>query len=204
MTEAVKCNNELVWDIGVRAGHWIMVVCIGYLILFDNRFPGHDTAGYIVLAIVLWRWLWGFIGSRYARFTSFLFGPRETLEYIVSAFRFGKAKEYTSHNPMGALMVFALLATLPVASISGVMLMGAQRYAGPLEGLIPTEWEFLLESVHYGSVWLLEGLILIHVLGTLWASWWHRENYIRSMITGKKNRYRRRSKRTSATDRLVS
>ena len=185
----------------MRLGHWVLVASVAYLILFENRFPGHDIAGYVALGIVLWRWAWGFVGSRYARFSAFLFGPRETLEYTLSALRMGAAREYASHNPMGALMVFALLLVVPVASISGVMLMGAQRYAGPLEGMVPVEWEFMLETAHYGSVWLLEGLIVIHVLGTLWASWWHRENYIWAMFTGRKNRYRRRRKRTSAADR---
>ena len=145
-----------------------------------------------------------FVGSRYARFRSFWFTPRETFGYTMSALLMEKAPEYAGHNPMGALMVYTMLVVLPINLVSGVMLYGVQRLSGPLEGVVPSEWEGVVEAVHLHSVTLMLGLITVHVLGTLWASWWHRENYIWAMITGNKSRYHRREKRTSAVDRHSS
>jgi cytochrome b len=90
-----------VWDLVVRVGHWTLVACVAYALFVRPQFPGHEFAGYVILGIVLWRWLWGFIGSPYARFSAFIFSARETLQYTLSAFRMGEAREYTSHNPIG-------------------------------------------------------------------------------------------------------
>lgn len=149
----------------------------------------------------LWRWVWGFIGTRYARFSAFIFSPRETLQYTLSAFRMGEAREYTSHNPMGALMVFAILLFLPAACILGLMLFATQQLSGPFVGMMPVVWDEQLEVIHEFAAWAFSGLIVFHLVGTAWATWWHRENYVLAMITGMKSRQHRRSKRTSVEDR---
>ncbi|MCB1906252.1 MAG: cytochrome b/b6 domain-containing protein [Rhodocyclaceae bacterium] len=194
-------KTELVWDRVVRLGHWSLAGCVSYSMFAEPDFPGHDISGYVILAIVLWRWVWGFVGSPYARFRAFVYSPGETLRYMLSAFRMGEAREYSSHNPMGALMVFALLVFLPVTCGLGIMLLAAQQLAGPLAGVVPVEWDYDLEILHQYAAYAIAGLVGVHLLGTAWASWWHRENYLMAMITGRKNRHKRRRKRSSAADR---
>jgi cytochrome b len=192
----------LVWDPYVRIAHWSLVILFIYLNFVENQFPGHDIAGYIVFLIIIWRWIWGFAGTTYARFRSFWFSPSEITSYSLAAIKRKEAPEYTSHNPMGALMVYSILITLPFAVVSGVVLMGVQQYEGPLAGVIPLDWEDFVEMFHFGFVYVMQGLVVIHIFGTLWASWWHRENYVLSMITGKKVRDKRRKRRTSESDRI--
>jgi len=194
-------GKEVVWDLVVRIGHWTMVGCFAYSILVEPDFPGHDISGYLILAIVLWRWVWGFVGSRHARFRAFIYSPRETLSYTLSAFRMGDAREYSSHNPMGALMVFVFLVMLPLTCLLGVMLLAAQQLAGPLAEIVPIAWDDDLEGLHTLAAYTMGWLVVLHIAGTVWASWWHRENYVLAMITGRKSRYKRRRKRTSAADR---
>lgn len=195
--------REVVWDWGVRLGHWAILACVIYLFTHHDTkdFPGHDVAGYAVVGIVTWRFVWGFVGTRYARFSAFLYSPRETLSYTLSALKMGDAREYTSHNPMGALMVFVLLAMLTAITTLGLMLLAAQQLAGPLAGWVPTDWDAALETAHGTLAYGLLGAVSVHILGTVWASWWHRENYVWSMITGRKVVYKRRRKRTTAADR---
>ncbi|MCB1954945.1 MAG: cytochrome b/b6 domain-containing protein [Rhodocyclaceae bacterium] len=200
---AARKGQELVWDRVVRLGHWSLVACVAYSLFVEPEFPGHDISGYAILAIILWRWIWGFVGSPYARFRSFIYSPRETVNYTLSAFRMGEAREYSSHNPMGALMVFIFLAGLPVTCTLGIMLLGAQQLAGPLAGIVPLNWDYDLEVLHELAGWTIMWLIVIHVVGAAWASWWHRENYVLAMVTGRKSRFKRRRKRTSAADRKV-
>ena len=190
-----------VWDPLVRLGHWSLLILMIYLIGFENVFPGHEVAGYLVLAIVIWRIIWGFWGTRFARFSEFWFSPKETILYTLAALRMQKAPEYTSHNPMGALMVYSFLWVLPLMVLSGMILLGVQRLDGPFAELFPENWEEPVETLHYGLVYIFEGLAVVHVLGMLWASWWHRENYILAMFNGKKYRFHRRSQRTTAEDR---
>ncbi|MCB1889113.1 MAG: cytochrome b/b6 domain-containing protein [Rhodocyclaceae bacterium] len=196
-----RAGQEVVWDKVVRVGHWTLAGCVAYSLFAEPEFPGHDLSGYTILAIILWRWVWGFIGSPYARFRAFIYSPRETLRYTLAAFRMGEAREYSSHNPMGALMVFVFLLGLPVICGLGIMLLGAQQLAGPLAGIVPLEWDYDLEVLHELAAWTVAWLIGVHIVGTAWASWWHRENYVLAMLTGRKSRFKRRRKRTSAADR---
>lgn len=119
MTERIK-----VWDLGVRVFHWSLVATFALAWLTsENESPLHVYAGYVVAGLVTFRLLWGFVGGRYARFTAFLYSPRETLNYVRDSLR-GQPARYLSHNPLGALMVFALLLSLSGIVITGLALNG--------------------------------------------------------------------------------
>lgn len=186
-----------VWDALVRVFHWTLVISFttGYLI--TKKFPLHAYAGYLIFALIVLRVVWGFVGTPYARFSAFTYSPRETWQYIVSALRRGQAREYLSHNPMGALMVYVLLTLLLANACIGTMLYAAQQLEGPLEGIIPVEWDEDLFTVHAIMAKSLLTLASFHVLGVFWATWWHRQNYVMAMLTGYKSVFTRRSKRTS-------
>ena len=184
-----------VWDILVRIFHWTLVVSFttGYLI--TDKFPLHAYAGYTIFTLVVIRIVWGFIGTKYARFSAFTYSVNETVQYLLSALRMAKAREYLSHNPMGALMVYLLLAMLLFNATIGTMLYAAQQLEGPLADIVPTMWDENLEVIHKFMAKALLGLAAFHLAGVLWATWWHRQNYVLAMFTGYKSAFTRRDHR---------
>ncbi len=174
-----------VWDLLVRTGHWSLVFAFAVNYLFYRKFPTHAYAGYFLILLVTMRLLWGFIGGRAARFENFVFTPRETIRYFISALR-GHAGYYVSHNPMGAWMVFALLTLLLINGITGLMLYSAGQQLGPLGATVPADWEDMLIKVHQIMGHVTAACVGMHILGVLWAARAHRENYVLAMFTGYK------------------
>lgn len=188
-------RQVLVWDVLVRTFHWTLVVSFFTGFFITDKFPLHAYAGYTIFCLVLGRILWGFIGSPYARFSAFTYTVKETARYILAAFRMGEAREYLSHNPMGAMMVFAFLTLLLGNAVVGTMLYAAQQLEGPLVDIVPVEWDVTLETIHFTMAKVLMGLACFHIAGVLWSSYWHRQNYVLAMFTGYKSAFMRRTHR---------
>lgn len=195
-------NEVKVWDIVVRVGHWSLVAlfAIAYLTGEIEVETLHAWAGYAILAIVLFRILWGVIGSKHARFSDFVFGWRETAAYARSLLTL-RPKHYLGHNPLGGWMVVGLLAMLLLVCWSGLELY-ADEGKGPLARAPVTlvsvavangkddgredERESVWEDVHEALAHLGLLMVLLHVAGALVASLLHGENLVRAMITGRK------------------
>lgn len=180
-----------VWDPVVRIFHWSLVAAFftAYFITEDNFLWLHTWAGYLILALILVRIIWGFIGTRYARFSSFVTGPKESLRYLWEEMT-GRARRYIGHNPAGAAMIVAVLIFLLLAVLSGVALYAADEGAGPLAGWIAKSNTLKepLEVVHELFANLTLGLVILHTLGVLWGSLIHRENLLAAMFHGYKRR----------------
>lgn len=197
-----------VWDLAVRVFHWSLVLLFvtAYLSGEEER-SWHVYVGYAIAALVLFRVVWGFVGGRYARFKAFLYSPAETLAYIRDSWH-GRSRHYLSHNPLGALMVFALLLSLSGTVVSGLMLNGdlaAPQLAAvsdePLYGAMNAEHDDdvhddeehdnaqheWLEDLHELGANLTLLLIVLHVLGVAMASRFHKEKLVPAMITGWKD-----------------
>lgn len=125
-----------VWDPLVRIGHWALAggFLTAYLTAEENT-DLHTFAGYVVAAIVATRIVWGFVGSRYARFANFVQGPGAVLGYLGGLFT-GNAKRTVGHNPAGAAMIIALLIGVGGTAISGMALYAVEEGKGPLAGFI--------------------------------------------------------------------
>ncbi|RZI44533.1 cytochrome B [Herbaspirillum sp. HC18] len=169
-------HRILVWDVPVRVFHWLMVLSFAgaYLTAESERWRLlHVTLGYTMAGLVGFRILWGLMGTRHARFSSFVRGPKDVTRYIGSLLR-GQPEHHTGHNPAGALAIVALLAlTLTVAAL------GWATY-NDLAG----HW---LEEAHEAAANIMLAVVGIHVAGVLVGSWMHRENLVRSMFSGRKN-----------------
>lgn len=169
-------NQVLVWDLPVRVFHWLMVLCFAgaYLTAESERWRLlHVTLGYTMAGLVVFRLLWGLIGSRHARFSSFVRGPRAVARYVGSLLR-GQPEHFTGHNPAGAIAIVALLGLALAVTASG--------WATYNE--IAGDW---LEEVHEAAANTMLAIIGIHVAGVFVSSWMHKENLVRSMISGRKN-----------------
>ena len=150
----------------------------------------HVFAGYGVAAIVALRVVWGLVGPRTALFASFVRGPRAVLAYLRGLVR-GNAPRYLGHDPAGAAMVLALLLSLVATAGTGMALLAVEEGEGPLAGIVAagTEHDGREEVLEEAHELFAEGslaLVIVHVLGVLASSLAHRENLVRSMLTGRK------------------
>lgn len=178
-----------VWDLPVRLFHWSLVASFILAYLSGDELLGlHTFAGYTIIGLVLFRLVWGVVGSRYARFSQFVKRPATVVAYLkeIASFR---ARRYLGHNPAGGAMVVALLISLLVTTLSGLAVYGAEEMAGPLaetmQGLPHFAGE-AVEELHEFFANFTVLLVLLHVAGVLIASLQHNENLIRSMIHGLK------------------
>ncbi len=168
-------QRTLVWDAPVRVFHWLMVLCFAgaYLTAESERWRLlHVTLGYSMAGLVGFRLLWGVVGTRPARFASFVRGPAAVARYL-RALLAGRPEHHTGHNPAGALAIVALLAGTAVVVASGwATLNGLGGHA--------------LEELHEGAANTLLALVGLHMAGVLLASWLHRENLVGAMFSGRK------------------
>lgn len=165
-----------VWDLPVRVFHWLLAISfsVAYLLGDSERWRQvHVTLGYTVLGLIAFRVIWGLVGTRYARFTSFLHGPRAALRYIRSLFS-ASPERHLGHNPAGSWAVYAILALGVATGITGYL---------TLNEIGGDAFEELHELM--ANAWLI--VVIVHVAGVLASSFAHRENLVKAMVTGYKN-----------------
>lgn len=173
-TRPIKTTK--VWDPLVRLFHWGTVACVTLnLFILRAGKPVHRYVGYTLLGLLACRFIWGFIGTPYARFSQFVPSPKGFITYA-GAWRHGHEPRFLGHNPAGAIMVLVLMAVLTWVGITGWM-MTLDQFWGE-------EW---LEDIHGLLANSLYFLVPLHILGAVIASKRHRENLIWSMVTGKKS-----------------
>lgn len=182
-------QNEIkVWDIFVRVFHWSLVATFTIAYLTEEKLLSlHVFAGYAVAGLIALRLLWGFVGTRYARFSDFVYRPAEVKAFLKDTVQL-RAKRYIGHNPAGGAMILLMLASLVLTSITGAALYGIEESAGPLAMLGQSHAlpEGPMEGLHefFANLTLL--MVAIHVVGVLVESLIHHENLLKSMLTGVK------------------
>jgi cytochrome b len=172
---ATSGKKILVWDAPVRIFHWLMVASFAgaWLTAESERWRlVHVTLGYTMGGLVVFRILWGLVGTRYARFANFVRGPAAVASYVRGALR-GEPEHHTGHNPAGALAIVALLGLTLAVTASGWALFND----------IGGRW---LEKAHEAAATIMLILVGVHVAGAIFSSWMHRENLIGAMVSGRK------------------
>ncbi len=172
---ATHSQTIVVWDLPVRVFHWLMVLSFvgAYITSESERWRlVHVTLGYTLGGLLVFRLLWGFIGTRYARFASFVRGPQAVLRYLKSLLR-GQPEHHTGHNPAGAVAIVLMM-------VLGLVQL-ATGWATYNE--IGGEW---LAELHEGAANTMVVVIAVHLLGVVSASVQHQENLARAMVTGRK------------------
>ncbi len=181
-------NSIKVWDPVVRIGHWTLVAAFFTAYFTEEEFLTlHVWAGYIIGAVVCFRLIWGFVGSRHARFSDFVRPPAAVFEYVAGLVR-NQSKRYIGHNPAGGVMILLLLAFLLGTVFTGVVLYGMEEGAGPLATWVAAyaDSEELWEELHEVFTNLTLLLVVVHIAGGLVSGRMHRENLIKAMLTGRK------------------
>jgi cytochrome b len=204
-----------VWDLPVRLFHWSLVILFTLAYFTgDEENDLHIYSGYAVLGLVLFRILWGFIGSRYARFADFIYRPGTVIAYLKRLIS-SSPQRYIGHTPPGGWMIIALLTSLLITSVTGLQVYGLEG-KGPLAadattiGVISPAYadededererghseaagdeeneseEEFWEEIHEFFANLTVLLVLLHVAGVVVSSRLHRENLVKAMISGRK------------------
>lgn len=164
-----------VWDPFVRIFHWSLVIAVlSAWATSEDAETVHAILGYCAGGLVAARILWGLMGTRYARFSSFVAGPAGVIGYLAEI-KAGREARYIGHNPAGGAMILALLGLIGAIAITGWM-MSTDRWWG-------VSW---VQHLHNVMAHGLIGLVAVHVAGVLLASLRHDENLIKAMITGEK------------------
>ena len=165
-----------VWDPLVRIFHWTVVlgIVLNYFVLATGKAP-HRYVGYVVVAALAVRVIWGFIGSPHARFSDFVTSPRAVLSHLVAAVVRRDHRRYLGHNPAGGAMVLALMTLIALTCLTGWM-QGLDAFWG-------VEW---VQEMHALCANLVLAMAAVHIFAAIMESVLHWENLILAMITGRK------------------
>lgn len=168
-------DKSKVWDLPIRVFHWTLAASFigAYALSESERLRNvHVMLGYTVLGLLTFRLVWGFVGTRHARFKSFAYSPLAAVRHLRDELT-GRAARYVGHNPAGSWAIYGLLLLGAATGITGYLTfneIGGEAF----------------EEVHevFANAWLL--LVVVHVAAVVLSSIAHRENLVRSMITGDK------------------
>lgn len=176
-----------VWDLPTRVFHWALVLCIVGLVITGNvggnAMIWHFRIGLTVLALLLFRLVWGLVGGRWSRFAAFIYSPRSIVNYLQ-----GKARPEHSvgHTPTGAGSVFALLAILLAQVGTGLISDDEIAFAGPLTRFVSGATTQLATNYHTNiGKWIILALVVLHIAAILFYLW-RKENLIKPMLNGDK------------------
>ncbi len=177
-----------VWDLPTRLFHWALVLCVTGLVLTayvpDVPIDWHARLGYAVLALLLFRLVWGVIGGRWSRFAAFFYSPGSVVAYLRGR---SHPDHLVGHNPLGAFSVFAMLAFLLAQVATGLLSDDEIAFTGPLNRFVSSA-QGLAATWYHKAVgqWVLAALVVLHVAAILYYLWKKKENLVGPMVHGDK------------------
>jgi cytochrome b len=179
----MPAHTVKVWDLPLRLFHWLLLICVvGALVTVQLKaMDWHGRFGIAVLGLLVFRVIWGFIGSTHARFLSFAPGPSSLMDYLSGRWT------GSGHNPLGALSVFAILSVLAFQAGSGLFADDVIAYTGPLRRAVSGDTSSLLTRWHMRMEYVIYGLIALHLAAIAFHEFIKRERLIKPMITGRKS-----------------
>ena len=182
-------NPVKVWDLPIRLFHWLLVVLLIASVssarIGGNLMTTHMLLGYFVLALLIFRLIWGFLGGHHARFTEFVRGPTIVWRYAISFTR-KDAPRYLGHNPLGAWSVITMLTVLLLQASTGLFASDDIFTEGPLYPLVSNDTSSLLTRFHNFNAIIIGILVAIHLMAVLFYLIVKGENLIKPMFTGRK------------------
>ncbi len=189
MIQSTKSKSVLVWDLPVRLFHWLLVALVIIAWISAEEGGGwmtwHIWCGYGVFTLVLFRILWGFFGSHYARFSNFIYSPHQVIQYITHLLK-PSSPHYIGHNPVGGWSVIFLLTVSLVQATTGLFANDDIATEGPLAHWVTEEISSLLTKIHEANFNILLVLVGLHISAILFYRIVKKENLVLPMITGRK------------------
>lgn len=173
-----------IWDLPTRLFHWLLVMAvIGSFVsvkLGGNAMIWHGRFGYIVLGLIFFRLIWGFVGTHHARFAQFIKSPKAILAYLKNPV------ETPGHSPIAAISVLALLGLFLAQALAGLFASDDIAFDGPLAKYVASAWVELLTSFHRLNEWVLLSLVGVHIAAILYYKYAKKINLVSAMINGDK------------------
>jgi cytochrome b len=189
MGEARDNDTIRVWDLPTRLFKWTLAALVVFQVvtglLGDDWMAWHFRSGYAILALLIFRILWGIVGSTTARFTDFMKGPRAGLSHLRDLLRRGVPRE-AGHNAVGGWMVVILILALLVQAVSGLFTTDDIVNDGPLVAKATESWVKSMSSLHRLGIYVLYVLVGLHVLAAVLYLVVKKQNLIGAMVTGRK------------------
>jgi len=180
----------LVWDLPTRLFHWLLVALVTASFasgkIGGNAMWYHERCGEAILALLIFRLVWGFIGSTPSRFRTFLAGPSTVVRYALTLFR-REPDHHLSHNPLGGWSVVAMLLVLLVQAGTGLFANDDIATEGPLYKWVSKAASDRLTSIHRLNHDVIIILVAVHIAAVLFHLLYKKENLIKTMITGIKH-----------------
>jgi cytochrome b len=187
--EDLRSSKVLVWDLPTRLFHWLLVVSVILSFVTGNIGPNameyHMLSGYVILALLIFRVVWGFVGSQTARFSGFVKGPSTVFAHVVMLLK-KEDTPYLGHNPLGGWSIIAMLLVLSVQVATGLFANDDIFTEGPLYLWVSKETSDFLTGIHLINRFVLAALLAIHVFAVLFYFFYKGDNLIGPMITGVK------------------
>jgi cytochrome b len=184
-----RLRNVLVWDFPTRLFHWLLVILV--IISFvsgkigGNAMQYHEWSGFAILVLLLFRLLWGFVGSRESRFTTFIRGPSVVFRYARTLLH-SDSTHYLGHNPMGGWSIIAMLCALLVQAATGLFANDDIVTEGPLFDWVSKATSDWLTRIHKLNQEVIIALVSVHVLAVLFYFFFKNEDLVKPMVTGVK------------------
>lgn len=186
--QAESAGKRLVWDLPLRAFHWLFAASI--LASWATAEAGfswmqwHIRLGEWMIGLLSFRILWGFVGPRHARFTSFLAGPRATWRYTRGLTGFGDAVQSVGHNPLGGLMVIVMLLLVAFQVSTGLYATDDIAWTGPYNPSVSGATAHYLTKLHHLNFNLIWAAIALHVIAITYYAFVKKQNLVPAMLTG--------------------
>ncbi len=176
-----------VWDLPVRVFHWslVLLVLCSWVSAENGLLRVHLWSGLALLTLLVFRIIWGFVGSSTARFSQFVRSPRQALEYLRATKR-GEGQLHAGHNPAGGWMVLALLTVLSLQAMTGLFSNDGIRFFGPLAARISAALSDRLTTLHGTIFNVILTFVWLHIVAVLYYRYVRAENLVAPMINGSK------------------
>jgi cytochrome b len=194
-------EKRLVWDLPLRVFHWLLFLSLvglwvtakssaDYMDWLTKRFDvtwmqWHFRIGYLVIGLISFRVIWGFIGPKHARFVNFVPGPARLLRYLGGLFKRDSTPS-VGHNPVGALMVLVILAAVGLQAFTGLFTSDDIVWSGPYNSAVSAAFAQKMGAIHQLNYKILLWLVGLHVLAIIFYALYKRQRLVHPMITGRK------------------
>lgn len=184
-----RTTERLVWDLPLRIFHWlfaasVMLSWITAEIGSDVR-QFHMWLGFWMIGLLAFRLAWGLVGTRHARFASFIPGPRAVIAHVRELKSGGPAAS-PGHNPVGSLMILAMLILVALQAISGLFMDDDVMFAGPYASVAGEAVRETMKAIHFNLIYFVLALAALHVVANVYLSVFRKQRLIHAMWTGKK------------------
>jgi len=182
-------KKHLIWDIPVRLFHWLLVLCLfGQWLtaeVLEDAMDIHFYIGYFTLGLIIFRLIWGFVGTRYAKFSSFIAGPKTMLAYLKSV----TSKQHSfsvGHNSVGGLILPAIIILVGLQAVSGLFTTDEIVYSGPYYANANADLQEYMQWLHHNIFDVLLAIIGLHLIAIGWYLIFLKQNLTGPMLNGKK------------------